>query len=70
VENASWGLFQFVKMTFGVASFRFKLYGFVDIFLNSVEKPPIVRLLKNFPAFYGTRRFIAVLTRALHWSLS
>jgi hypothetical protein len=35
-----------------------------------LEKPPIVRLLKNFPAIYGTRRFIAVFTRALHWSLS
>jgi hypothetical protein len=33
------------------------------------EKPPNVRLLKNFPAFYGTRRFITVFTRALHWSL-
>jgi hypothetical protein len=32
-------------------------------------KPPIVQLLKNFPAFYGTRRFIIVFTRALHWSL-
>jgi hypothetical protein len=35
-----------------------------------LEKPPIVQLLKNFPAFYGTRRFSAVFTRALHWSLS
>jgi hypothetical protein len=25
--------------------------------------------LKNFPAFYGTRRFNTVFTRALHWSL-
>jgi hypothetical protein len=25
--------------------------------------------LKNFPAFYGTRRFITVFTRALHWSI-
>jgi hypothetical protein len=29
-----------------------------------------VQLLKNFPAFYGMRRFITVFTRALHWSLS
>jgi hypothetical protein len=29
-----------------------------------------VQLFKNFPAFYGTRRFISVFTRALHWSLS
>jgi hypothetical protein len=35
-----------------------------------LEKPPIVQLLKNFPAFYGTRRYITVFTRALHWSLS
>jgi hypothetical protein len=35
-----------------------------------LEKPPIVQLIKNFPAYYGTRRFITVFTRALHWSLS
>jgi hypothetical protein len=35
-----------------------------------LEKLPIVQLLKNFPAFYGTWRFITVFTRALHWSLS
>jgi hypothetical protein len=29
-----------------------------------------VQLLKNSPAFYGTRRFITVFTRALHWSRS
>jgi hypothetical protein len=34
------------------------------------EKPSIVRPLKNFPAFYGTRRFNTVPTRALNWSLS
>jgi hypothetical protein len=35
-----------------------------------LEEPPIVQLLKNFPAFYGTRRFITVLTEDLHWPLS
>jgi hypothetical protein len=35
-----------------------------------LEEPPIVQPLKNFPAFYGTRRFNTVFTRALHWSLS
>jgi hypothetical protein len=35
-----------------------------------LEKLPIVQPLKNFRAFYGTRRFITVFTRALHWSLS
>jgi hypothetical protein len=34
------------------------------------EKLPVSKLLKNFPAFYGTRRSFAVFTRALHLSLS
>jgi hypothetical protein len=34
------------------------------------EKLPIVQPLKKFSAFYGTRRFITMFTRALHWSLS
>jgi hypothetical protein len=34
-----------------------------------LEKLPIIQL-KKFPAFYGTRRFITVFTRTLHWSLS
>jgi hypothetical protein len=34
-----------------------------------VEKPPIVQLLK-FTAFYETRMFITVLTRAFEWSLT
>jgi hypothetical protein len=28
--------------------------------LGLLEKLPVVQLLKNFPAFYGTRRFITV----------
>ena len=28
------------------------------------------QLVKNFPAFYGTRRFITAFTRARHLSLS
>jgi hypothetical protein len=35
-----------------------------------LEKPPVAQLLKNLPTFYGTKRFITVFTRALHWSLS
>jgi hypothetical protein len=35
-----------------------------------LEKPPIVLLLKNLPAFYATRRFITVFTRDLHRSIS
>jgi hypothetical protein len=34
-----------------------------------LEKLPIVQLLKNFPAFYGTQRFSTVFTRSLHGSL-
>jgi hypothetical protein len=37
--------------------------------LSLLEKLPIVQLLKNFPAFYGTRRFSTVFARALHWSI-
>jgi hypothetical protein len=35
-----------------------------------LEKPPVPYLLKNFPTFYGTQRYLTVFTRALHWSLS
>jgi hypothetical protein len=35
-----------------------------------LEKPIVAQLLKNFPAFYGTRRFVTVFTRALHWFIS
>jgi hypothetical protein len=35
-----------------------------------LEKLLIVQPLKNFPAFYGTQRFITAFTRALHLSLS
>jgi hypothetical protein len=34
------------------------------------EKLKCPKLLKKFPAFYGTRRFITVFTRARHLSLS
>jgi hypothetical protein len=37
--------------------------------LSLLEEPPILQLLKNFPVFYGTRRFITVFTKALHWSI-
>jgi hypothetical protein len=35
-----------------------------------LEKPPIVQLLKKFPAFYGIKRFITMFIRALHRSLA
>jgi hypothetical protein len=33
------------------------------------EKLTVTQLLRNFPAFYGIRRFITVFTTARHWSL-
>jgi hypothetical protein len=35
-----------------------------------LEKPQVMQLLKNFPTFYGIRRFVTMFTRALDWSLS
>ena len=34
------------------------------------EKPTGFQLVKKFPAFYGTRRFITAFTSARHLSLS
>jgi hypothetical protein len=48
------------------ASFRFLsgIFSYTFLFFR-----PVVQLLKNFSPFYGTRKFITVFTRALHWSL-
>jgi hypothetical protein len=35
-----------------------------------IEKAPVAQLLKSFLTLYGTRRFITVVTRARHYSLS
>jgi hypothetical protein len=35
-----------------------------------LEKQPVLQPLKSFPTFYKTTRFIAVLIRAFHWSLT
>jgi hypothetical protein len=35
-----------------------------------LEKLAVPQLVKEFPAFYGTRRFIAAFTTARHLSLS
>jgi hypothetical protein len=42
---------------------------FVKLLSHSVMEP-IVQLLKDNPAFYGTRTFITVFTRNFHWTLS
>jgi hypothetical protein len=63
--------------TFSWSKFRILINGYNSWFLLThsrswalLEKPPNVQPLKNFPAFYGNRRFITVFTRAVHWSLS
>jgi hypothetical protein len=35
-----------------------------------LKKLTVTQLVKKFPAFYGTRRFITMFTTARHWSLS
>jgi hypothetical protein len=35
-----------------------------------LEKLTVSQLVKKFPAFYGTRKFITAVTRARHLSLS
>jgi len=34
-----------------------------------LEKQIVTQLVSNFSAFYGTRRFITMFTKALHWTL-
>jgi hypothetical protein len=36
---------------------------------TAVERPSVAQPLQKFPAFFGTRRFIAAFARALHLSL-
>jgi hypothetical protein len=38
--------------------------------LRGLQKRPAAQLVKNFPTFYGTRRFTSVFARAIRWSLS
>jgi hypothetical protein len=49
-------------------------YLLTDLFTPSsrglLEKLTVSQLVKKFPAFYGTQRFITAFTRALHLSLS
>jgi hypothetical protein len=57
----------------GVNFLCMRKYTYILTYLRSwalLEEPLIVQPLKNFPAFYETRRFNTVFTRALHWFLS
>jgi len=40
------------------------------ILLHNFDKLTVAQLVKKFPAFYGTRKFIAIFTTAYHWPLS
>ena len=50
--------------------------GWIDTFLLTpwcrvlLEQPPGLQLVKKFPAFHGTRRFITAITSVGHLSLS
>jgi hypothetical protein len=37
---------------------------------QSAENPTALQLVKKFPAFYGTRRFVTTLTTARHLSIA
>jgi hypothetical protein len=69
-----------ISLSYGTRNTVIGYYYFTDNLIDPIhhshtwswallEKLPIVQPLRNFSAFYGTRRFIAVFTRALHWSL-
>jgi hypothetical protein len=63
VDNHVWsGAFSVVCLASDVCTMTSS--GKPRMGLSPLEKPPVVQLLKNFPAFYGTRRFITVFTRA------
>jgi sulfur relay (sulfurtransferase) DsrC/TusE family protein len=35
-----------------------------------LEKLTVTQLVKKFPTFYGSQRFITMFTKACHWSLA
>jgi hypothetical protein len=75
ILNRMWtGCDRFSRIRFSGWTLRTRKETYADItHLWSwalLEKLPIAQLLKNFSAFYGTRRFITVSKRALHWLLS
>jgi hypothetical protein len=61
IHNCHYQIIQLRKISEGLISSLINSWSWALL-----EKPPIVQLLKNFPAFYGTRRFITVFTKALH----
>jgi hypothetical protein len=76
--NSEQSLWANIQVSFVIGHFEFFIDGVRCLFQNSVipwsrvllEKLTATQQLKKFPAFYGTRKFIAVFTRACDWSLS
>jgi hypothetical protein len=58
-------IWNFMMKCHGMRTLTNELHG-----VDRLEKPQIEQFRKNFPTFYGTQRFITMLTRALHQSLS
>jgi hypothetical protein len=73
-QNAFFANFHtwFRYLFIGVINLFFKLITLATKFIHLRPSWEAVShaAINNFPAFYGTRRFITVFTRALHWSLS
>ena len=64
-------LFSPIRSTF--PAHRYRIHNYLLIYSmvqNLLEKLIGLQLVKNFPAFYGTRRFITALTSVRHLSLS
>jgi hypothetical protein len=51
-------------------SLRFMKIQLTPCITGVLEKLKVARVLRKFPVFYGTRRFITVFTKARKWSLS
>jgi len=58
------------------AVFSYYIYNYLNTQLAAwsskaiLEKLMVVQLVKIFPTFYGSRKFITVFTRARYWALS
>jgi len=56
---------------FNLSFIKRRLYpGPVSPWSRVLEKLIVNQLVKKFPTFCGTRRFITMFTRAFHWFLS
>jgi hypothetical protein len=63
------GLLAFFPHDMVIISFDIFLTNYMEL-STTRERPPVVKPLYGFTTFYGTRRFIAASTRALHLSVS